>query len=110
MNDELDLILLEQLHQARKNKKKLKRLRKLLRNDPAIDKGEAYIDGRINFYETMINDKTLLNKKHKKKRNKDPDILARGVVYEWYRNIFFTTTLGYRLLMEYMSNFKKGKQ
>ena len=112
--DELDLILLDQLQQARRNKKTIKRVRKLLSNDPAIDKGEEYIDGRIAFFETMIQNKSLLDKKQKKKkRNKDPDILARNPVYEMYRQTLYFTVFGYKMLSDsvsgYMSNFKKGK-
>ena len=112
--DELDLILLEQLQQARRNKKTIKRVRKLLSNDPAIDKGEEYIDGRIAFFETMIQNKSLLDKKQKKKkRNKDPDILARNPVYEMYRQKLYFTVFGYKMLSDsvsgYMSYFKKGK-
>lgn len=113
--DELDLILLEQLQQSRRNKKTLKRVRKLLRIDPAIDKGEEYVDGRIAFFETMIQNKSLLHKKQKKKkRNKDPDILARNPVYEMYRQALYVTVFGYKMLTDsvsgYMSYFKKGKE
>ena len=112
--DELDIILLEQLHQARRNKKTIKRVRKLLSNDPIIDKGDEYIDGRIAFFETMIQNKSLLDKKQKKKkRNKDPDILARNPVYEMYRQTLYFTVFGYKMLSDsvsgYMSYFKKGK-
>ena len=113
--DELDLILLEQLHQSRRNKKTIKRVRKLLKNDPAIDKGEEYIDGRIAFFETMIQNKSLLSKKQKKKkRNKDPDILARNPAYEMYRQVLYVTVFGYKMFTDsvsrYMSYFKKGKE
>ena len=112
--DELDLILLEQLQQARRNKKTIKRVRKLLKSDPAIDKGEEYIDGRITFLESMIQDKSLLHKKQKKKkRNRDPDILARNPAYEMYRQVLYVTVFGYKMLSDsvsqYMSYFKKGK-
>jgi len=112
--DELDLILLEQLHQSRRNKKTIKRVRKLLKNDPAIDKGEEYIDGRIAFFETMIQNKSLLSKKQKKKkRNRDPDILARNPAYEMYRQVLYVTVFGYKMFTDsvshYMSYFKKGK-
>lgn len=112
--DELDLILLEQLHQSRRNKKTIKRVRKLLKNDPAIDKGEEYIDGRIAFFESMIQNKSLLSKKQKKKkRNRDPDILARNPAYEMYRQVLYVTVFGYKMFTDsvshYMSYFKKGK-
>lgn len=89
-------------------------MRKLLKNDPVVDEGESYIDGKIEFFESMISDKSLLHKKHKKKKEKDPDILARNPVYEWYRNALFVTTFGYKMFMDsvsqYMSYFKKGKE
>ena len=107
--DELDGILLEQLQIARKSKKVLNRHKKILGNDPELVKGEYLINKKIEFLESMINDKTLLHKRQRKKKEKDNDILARSIYYEWYRNIFFTTTIGYRMLMDYMSNFKKGK-
>ena len=112
--DELDQILLEQLQQARKNKKTIKRVRKLLMNDPAVDKGEEYIDGRIAFLESMIENKSLLYKKQKKKKkSKDPDILARGPMYEMYRHTLYITVFGYKMFTDsisrYMSYFKKGK-
>ena len=113
--DELDLILLEQLQQARRNKKTIKRVKKLLKDDPAVDKGEEYIDGRITFLESMIQNKSLLSKKQKKKkRNKDPDILARNPAYEMYRQVLYVTVFGYKMLTDsvsnYMSYFKKGKE
>lgn len=86
-----------------------------MRIDPAIDKGEEYVDGRIAFFETMIQNKSLLHKKQKKKkRNKDPDILARNPVYEMYRQALYVTVFGYKMLTDsvsgYMSYFKKGKE
>lgn len=112
--DELDEILLEQLHAAKRSKKLVKRIRKLFKNDPAIDKGEVYIDGRIQFFENMIQDKSLLLKKVKKKKTKQSDLLSRNPVYEWYRNTMFITNLGYKMftdsLSQYMSYFRKGKE
>ena len=112
--EELDLILLEQLHNVKRQKKIVKRHRKLLGNDPWLEKGDIALNKRIEYFESMISDKTLIKKKHKKKKEKDPDILARSPAYEWYRTAFYTTTFGYRLLMDsisqYMSYFKKGKE
>lgn len=112
--NELDEILLEQLHNARKSRKRIKRVRKLLKNDPVVDKGEEYIDNRIKFFENMIQDKTLLYKKAKKrKKNKDPDILARNPVYELYRQTLYFTIFSYKMITDsvtgYMSYFKKDK-
>lgn len=112
--DDLDLILLEQLHQSRKSKKTIKRVQKLLKNDPAVNKCEEYINSRISFLESMIQNKSLLSKKQKKKkRNRDPDILARSPVYEMYRHTLYFTVFGYKMFTDsiknYMSYFKKGK-
>ena len=112
--DDLDLILLEQLHQSRKSKKTIKRVQKLLKNDPAVNKCEEYINSRISFLESMIQNKSLLSKKQKKKkRNRDPDILARNPAYEMYRQVLYVTVFGYKMLTDsvsqYMSYFKKGK-
>jgi hypothetical protein len=112
--NELDEILLDQLHVARRGKKRMKRMMKAMPHEPLLQVGVEMTEKRIEFYESMIMDKELLKKKHKKKKQKDPDILARSPVYEWYRVAFIATTLGYKMLMDsaatYMSYFKKGKQ
>lgn len=114
--NELDEILLEQLHNCKINKKKLKRIERLTGKDFAIEKGRTYIEGRIKFFESMILDKSLLNKKPKRKRKKtkESDLLARNPVYEWYRNILIVTTLGYKMLWNYLgqysSYFRKDKE
>ena len=112
--NELDEILLEQLHNAMRNKQKLRRIERLTGKDPVIDKGRSYIEGRIKFYESMIQDKSLLKKKPKRKKMKESDLLARNPVYEWYRNTFIITTLGYKMLWNYLgqyySYFRKGKE
>lgn len=112
--DELDLILLEQLHSAQRSKKAVKRIKKLNPNDPLIPIGEIRIEKRIEFFESMISDKTLLHKKHKRKKQKDLDILSRNPVYEWYKTVFMITTFSYKIFTDsvsnYMSYFKKGKK
>lgn len=111
--DELDYILLDQLHAAKRSKKVVKRIKQLNPNDPLVSIGETLIDNRIQFFESMISDKTLLQKKHRKKKQKDLDILTRNPVYEWYKTVFMVSTFGYRMFMgsvsTYMSYFKKGK-
>lgn len=111
--DELDCILLDQLHSAKRAKKAVKRVKKLTPSDPLVIIGESMIDKRIQFFESMISDKTLLRKKHKRKKRKDLDILAKNPVYDWYKTIFMATTFSYKMFMDsvssYMSYFKKGK-
>ena len=109
--NELDEILLEQLHNSMRNRKHLKRVSKLLRNDPQVEKGKLYIEGRIKFFETMIEDKSLLKKRPKRKKVKESDLLAKNPVYEWYRTLTYITLFSYKAFVEsatsYMSYFKK---
>lgn len=111
---ELDHILLEQLHYAKRAKKAVKNLKKILKNDPLVMEGEILIEKRIQFFESMIHDKSLLHKKHKRKKRKDIDILAKNPIYDWYKTIFMATTFGYKMFMgsisNYMSYFTKGKK
>ena len=112
--NELDLILLDQWHSCKRRKKIYKRVKKLLRNDPLIDIGEGMLEKKMLFLESMISDKTLLLKKHKRKKEKDQDILARNPVYEWYRTALYATVFSYKMFTDsvssYMSYFKKGKE
>lgn len=111
--DELDHILLDQLHAAKRSKRVIRRAKKLLPTDSLVHVGEILVDKRIEFFEGMIADKTLLHKKHRKKKTKDIDILAKNPVYDWYKAIFMVTTFSYRMItdsvFQYMSYFKKGK-
>ena len=83
--------------------------------DPTLLTLQVMNEKKIQFFETMINDKTLLQKKHKRKKvSKDPDILARSTPYEWYRNFMIASNIGYKMMADsvqaYMSYFKKGKE
>ena len=112
--EELDHILAEQLHNTRKALKVLKRHDRLMPNDPNIKKGLTYIENKIKFFEGMIQNKELIKKKPKKKKECDPDILARGMLHTWYRNAFFVSTIGYRMMLEaaqdYISMFNKKEE
>ncbi len=113
--NELDEILLHQLHVSMRNRKHLRRIEKLLKNDPVVKKGKAYIEGRIKFFESMIEDKTLLHKKIKRnKKEKENDLLARNPIYEWYRNAYLISKISYSAMYDffqaYMSNFKKDRK
>jgi len=88
---------------------------KLMPHEPLLREGEIMVVKRIQFYETMIQDKTLLHKKVKrKKKEKDPDILARGMFYEWYRNAYVISKVGYTMMVDsvqaYMSFFTKKER
>lgn len=112
--NEVDEILLQQLHEARKRKVRVRRFRKRFPNEPLLDEADQLIDGKIAFFESMISDKSLLHKKHKHKKQKQPDILCRNPILDWYKFAFMATNLGYKMLMDsavnYMSYFKKGKE
>ena len=115
--NELDKILLEQLQIARHMKNKMKKAKKVMGDDSTLIELQERNEKRVEYLESMIEDKTLLHKKVKrqKKKEKDPDILARSTSYEWYRNIMIASNIGYRMMVEsfqaYMSFFtnKKGK-
>lgn len=114
--NELEEILLDQLHAAQRQRKRIKRMIRIMPHEPLLREGEIMVTKRIQFYETMIQDKSLLHKKvKKKKKEKDPDILARGIFREWYRNAYVLTKVSYNIMSKsvqtYMSFFsnKKGK-
>ena len=113
--NELDEILLEQLHVARHLQKKMRKARRVMGPDPTLLYCQEMNEKKIQFFEYMVQDKTLLHKKIKRKKNKekDPDILARSTSYEWYRNFMIASNIGYKMMMEsfqtYMSYFRKDK-
>lgn len=112
--NELDEILHEQLHVARHLAKKMRKARRVMGPDPSLITFQDGNEKRIQFFESMINDKTLLQKKHKRKKQQNPDILARSTSYEWYRNIMVMSNIGYKMMVDsfqaYMSLFRKDKQ
>lgn len=112
--NEIDEILLEQLTVARRISKKLTRAKKVMGNDLTLFQIQEMNTKRIQFLENMIEDKTLLHKKVKIKKQKDNDMLARNPMYEWYRIAYVATNLSYKMFMDsatsYMSYFKKGKE
>ena len=114
MTDELDEILLDQLHNAKRRKKLIKRLKKLFKTEHLLYVGDEMIDRKIQFFEYMIQDKSLLLRKPKKVKIQQSDLLARNPLYEWYRNTLFVTTFSYKFitdsLSQYMSYFKKDKE
>jgi hypothetical protein len=114
MSDELDEILLEQLHAARRQKKLIKRLKRLLKNEHLLYVGDEMVDKRITFYESMIHNKSLLLRKPKKRKTKQSDLLARNPFYEWCRNVTMVTNITYKMFSDslsgYMSFFKKDKE
>lgn len=116
MEEELDHILLEQLHIARRTSVKMKKARKIMGDDAALMYFQESNRKRIEYFEYMIQDKKLLLKKinkKKKKKQKNPDVLARNPLYEAWRSAFMITFLTYKTFADYMTNywvsFKKDK-
>jgi hypothetical protein len=112
-NDELEIeehdhIIIEQLHVAYRIKRKLKRAKKIMKDDPLVD---AFIESnkkRIDFFECMIDDKSLLSKKHKKKKKKPKDVLAKESIKDWYRfyrDFVFHTIFNYKIVKDYVSEY-----
>ena len=112
--NELDEILHEQLHVARHLAKKMRKARRVMGPDPSLLIFQQMNEKKIQFFESMIDDKTLLQKKHKRKRQQNPDILARSTSYEWYRNFMVMSNIGYKMMVDsfqaYMSYFRKDKE
>ena len=102
--NELDEILLDQLHLAKRNKKKILKLIRAMPHEKDLKIGVGVIDKRIEFLEMMIVDKTLLKTKHKRKKCKDPDILTRNPVFTWYRFAYIASTVYFKMIADYTKN------
>jgi len=103
--DELDHILVEQLHSARKSLKTVKRHLKLMPTDPWLIRGVPQIENRIQFFESMIQNKELIKKKKKKKKDRNSDILLRSPIYTLYRDAMIVTNIGYRFFVDMAQNY-----
>ena len=116
--EELDHILVEQLHSTRKSLKVVKRHLRLMPTDPWLIRGVPQIERKIEFFESMIENKELIKKRKKrKKKENNTDILTRSPIYTWYRDAMIITNIGYRFFADmaqsYISlytNRKKEKQ
>ena len=105
MMKKLDDILVEQLHSSRKSLKTVKRHLKLMPTDPWLNKGVPLIENKIKFFENMIEDKKLIKKKVKKKKQCDPDILSRSPIYTWYRDVMIISNIGYSFFVDMAQNY-----
>lgn len=85
-------------------------MKKLMPLEKQLIDGEIANAKMIQFFEQFIIDKSLLVKKHKKKKQQT-DILAKNPVYEWYRQALYITVFSYKMFAEsatqYWSYFKK---
>jgi hypothetical protein len=103
--EELDKILLEQLHAAKNGQKLINRLQKLLKNDKGLNDLKHQNKIRIDFFENMIENKQLLNQKSKKKKKKDSDLLSRNPIYEAYRYTILASMYGYTIMSSAMKDY-----
>lgn len=110
MSDELDNILLQQLHVMKKQKKIIKRVRKLYGHDPMLDIGEVNVDNKILFLQSMIQDKSILkNKKPKIDKRPYNDILSRNPIWELYRHTIMISLFSYKTITDTVSNYFSSK-
>lgn len=94
--------------------------RRIMKNDPLLEFSIVAIEKRIVFFETMIEDKSLLELKpvKKKKVNNTVDLTTRHPIYEWYRNIVYASLFGssmvYTAFVDYVREnyitWSKGKE
>lgn len=111
-DDDLDHILLDQYHSAKRRLRLIRNIKKLLPKDPVVVVGEEYILKKVEFFESMISDKSLLNKKKSKvKKECVDDVLYRNPIYTWYRNAYMVTFMSYKMVYDYMQDyFPYGKK
>ena len=67
--------------------------------DPWLQVGMIHVEKKIQFFESMIHNKELIKKKVKKKKECNPDVLTRSMAYLWYRDAYFISTYGYRVML-----------
>lgn len=108
MEDELDRILLDQLHACKRSLKTIKNLRKFLPNDETgLDQLEEFTLNRMVFFERYIKDKSLLEKKIKKKKP-----ISKPSIYDIYRNYYIISMVTYKVMINsmhsYLSFFRKN--
>lgn len=102
MKQDLDYILLEQYHSCRRRLKNIKRLRKILKNEPGLDILQEECVKKINFFETYISDKNKLKRKVKIKKSKC--YFGRNPIYDMYRTSYIISMFYFQ---NYMSILKK---
>lgn len=104
MYEDLDTILADQYHNAKRRLKLVKRLRQAFNYQEDLDLCERQIQLTITFYESMIFDKRLLEKKIRIRKPTD-DILAKNRVRNTIKNVFAYSTLSYRMMLSYWETY-----
>lgn len=108
--ESLEQILLDQYHLSLRLSKKMKKARKIMGEDHLLIEFQNLNEKRTQFFEQVIEDKTLLHKKQKKKKQKSIDILAKNPIHEAWRSALKITFISYRIFGNYILNlYKKDK-
>lgn len=101
----LDEIILEQLHAAKRTAKLYRRLEKIIQvKCEELEYGKEANKLRQHFFESMIHNKDILHKKPKRKKE-NLDVLSKNPVYEMYRYSFMLTSLSYKIFVDSMNNY-----
>lgn len=103
MEEDLDEILASQYHGCLRRLKTIKRLRKIFPYKEDLDRAENQVYLTMQFYENMVNNKSLLNKKVKIK--KADDILSNKSVKTFVKGIFTLTNVSYSLMNYYWQSY-----
>jgi hypothetical protein len=112
--NELDEILLDQYHAAKRTMRVIKTFKILFPESKEVLQAEEDNKLRQKFFENMIENKSLLNKKIKKKRKqKSQDILDKNPIYYVYRNTIMAAVFSYMFFSgsarKYWKQFRKNK-
>jgi alcohol dehydrogenase YqhD (iron-dependent ADH family) len=105
--DEIDHILAEQYHSAKKRLRSVKRLRRIFSYKDDFDLVEHRIEKSLAFFESMIIDKKLLQKQNKKKtkKQKTEDILGKNQFRTLLKTAIAYSNLSYKLMTSYWDNY-----
>lgn len=105
MEEDLDHILLDQYHVSKYLQRKMKRARKLIGDDPLLLQFQECNDKRMLFFESMIEDKSILHKKKRKSINRSDDLLAKHPLVEFYKYAWVSTFCSYNMAIKYVQNY-----
>ena len=101
--NELDNILLDQLHSARRRMKRITKVLKFTK-DPGFELCLQQCEKNIALFENMIEDKTLLQIKSKKFSIASP-LSNKRVMKDYYRFVMFVTFYGYYVMCDSVKNY-----
>lgn len=103
--EELDQILLEQYHSAKRRLKIIKRHRILLKNDTELDRLEQQVLRTVKYLEGQIRDKRLFEQKPSKRKKTEKSIFCNNPWFEAYKTAFTVTAWSTRLFSEYTQGY-----